>query len=44
MRNVILTGHIAGGSRTGIVEELEEIFDNCRAVLSGGPIKYQAGR
>jgi len=41
MRNVIMTPHLAGGSRTGIVNEIEAILDNCRAVLAGKPIKYQ---
>jgi phosphoglycerate dehydrogenase-like enzyme len=41
LRNVILTPHLAGGSRKGIVEEIEEILNNCRAVLAGKPIKYQ---
>jgi len=40
LRNVIMTPHLAGGSRTGIVDEIEEILDNCRAVLAGQPIKY----
>ncbi len=39
--NVILTPHIAGGSRQGIMLEIEAILDNCRAVLTGEPIKYQ---
>jgi phosphoglycerate dehydrogenase-like enzyme len=41
LRNVIMTPHIAGGSRKGIVDEIEEILNNCRAVLAGQPIKYQ---
>jgi phosphoglycerate dehydrogenase-like enzyme len=41
LRNVILTPHIAGGSRKGILDEIEEIMSNCRAVLAGRPIKYQ---
>jgi phosphoglycerate dehydrogenase-like enzyme len=43
LRNVILTPHLAGGSRKGIVDEIEEILDNCRAVMAGQPIKYQVG-
>jgi len=39
--NIILTPHIAGGSRTGIVNEIEAILGNCRAMLAGEPIKYQ---
>jgi len=41
LRNVIMTPHLAGGSRTGILDEIEEILNNCRAVLAGQPIKYQ---
>ena len=39
--NVILTPHIAGGSRRGVVKEIGVMLDNCRAVLRGGPIQYQ---
>lgn len=39
--NVIMTPHLAGGSRRGIVDEIEGILDNCRAVLAGLPLKYQ---
>jgi len=39
--NVILTPHIAGGSRKGVLSEIGVVLDNCRAVLSGEPIKYQ---
>lgn len=39
--NVILTPHVAGGSRKGVLAEIEVILDNCRAVLAGKPIKYQ---
>lgn len=41
LHNVILTPHLAGGSRKGIVDEIEVITDNCRAVLAGKPIQYQ---
>lgn len=43
LRNVIMTPHLAGGSRTAIVGEIELILDNCRAVLAGKPVKYRAG-
>jgi phosphoglycerate dehydrogenase-like enzyme len=43
LRNVILTPHLAGGSRKGLLEEVEGLLDNCRAVLAGEPIKYQVG-
>lgn len=35
--NVVLTPHIAGGSRLSIVAEVEQVFANCRAVLAGNP-------
>lgn len=38
---VILTPHCAGGSRRGHIQELEEIFANCRAVLTGGPVRHR---
>ena len=41
LNNVILTPHIAGGSRKGVLEEIGVVLDNCRAVLNGGAIKYQ---
>ncbi len=41
LSNVIMTPHLAGGSRTGAFEEIEQVLDNCRAMLAGQPIKYQ---
>jgi len=41
LRKVILTPHLAGGSRKGILDEIALVLDNCRAVLAGKPIKYQ---
>src|SRR5205085_3415285 len=41
LRNVILTPHIAGGSRKGVLKEIESILSNARAVLAGQPIKHQ---
>jgi lactate dehydrogenase-like 2-hydroxyacid dehydrogenase len=40
-RNVIMTPHIAGGSRLGVIAEVEEVLRNCRAVLADQPVKYQ---
>jgi len=34
--NVILTPHLAGGSRLGLLGEVGAIYDNMRAVLKGG--------
>jgi phosphoglycerate dehydrogenase-like enzyme len=33
--NVILTPHVAGGSRLGLLPELRMLLDNCRAALEG---------
>lgn len=33
---VVLTPHIAAGSRLGVLDEVGQIFDNVRAVLAGG--------
>jgi phosphoglycerate dehydrogenase-like enzyme len=41
LRNVILTPHLAGGSRKTILDEIEGILSNVRAVLAGHPIQYQ---
>jgi phosphoglycerate dehydrogenase-like enzyme len=41
LRNIVMTPHLAGGSRTGIVNEVEAVLDNCRAVLAGQPINHQ---
>jgi phosphoglycerate dehydrogenase-like enzyme len=41
LRNVILTPHLAGGSRKGILHEVEGILDNCRAILRNAEIKYR---
>lgn len=38
--NVILTPHLAGGSRKGILAEVAAIYDNFRSILAGGPIKH----
>jgi phosphoglycerate dehydrogenase-like enzyme len=35
--NVVLTPHIAGGSRRGVLVEIGQIFENARAVLAGSP-------
>ena len=33
--NVVLTPHLAGGSRLGLLDEIAAIYDNCRAALAG---------
>lgn len=41
LRNVIMTPHIAGGSRQAIIREITALLDNCRAVLAGHPVKFE---
>jgi phosphoglycerate dehydrogenase-like enzyme len=43
MRNVIMSPHVAGGSRAGIVHEVATVLDNCRAALYGGEIRHRVG-
>jgi phosphoglycerate dehydrogenase-like enzyme len=35
LENVVLTPHIAGGPRTGVLDELRIILENCRAAIEG---------
>ena len=46
LTNVVLTPHVAGGSRGALLDELETILENCRAALSGQPPRHlvTAGR
>ena len=41
LRNVIMSPHIAGGSRQGIIHEVTTLLDNCRAALVGRPVKHR---
>ncbi len=41
LRNVIMTPHIAGGSRKGVMREIDVVLSNCRAALAGKPIQFQ---
>jgi lactate dehydrogenase-like 2-hydroxyacid dehydrogenase len=41
LRNVIMTPHIAGGSRQGIIHEVTALLDNCRAVLAGCRVRFE---
>jgi phosphoglycerate dehydrogenase-like enzyme len=38
--NVILTPHLAGGSRAGVLAEIAAIYDNFRSVLAGHPPQH----
>ena len=40
LTNVVLTPHLAGGSRLGVLEELADLFDNLRAALRGEPVPH----
>lgn len=39
--NVILTPHLAGGSRRYLLEEAAEVYANCRAALAGDAIAHR---
>ena len=41
--NVVLSPHIAGGSRSGIIAELQSIVLNLQAALRGAPLLHQVG-
>jgi phosphoglycerate dehydrogenase-like enzyme len=43
MRNVIMSPHVAGGSRAGIIHEVGIVAGNCRAALNGGEIRFRVG-
>lgn len=38
--NVVLTPHLAGGARSGVLDELAVIIHNCHAVLGGGSARF----
>lgn len=38
--NVVLTPHLAGGSRKGVLEEIAAVFDNIQDVLAGLPPRH----
>lgn len=39
--NVVLTPHLAGGARSGVLDEFKIIIDNCQAALRGEPVSHQ---
>jgi phosphoglycerate dehydrogenase-like enzyme len=41
LKNVIMTPHIAAGSRIGVLDEIAGLLANCRAALAGKPIRYR---
>jgi phosphoglycerate dehydrogenase-like enzyme len=42
LENVVLTPHIAGGSRLNTLDEVGAMFENMRAVMAGGPPPHGA--
>ncbi len=42
--NVVLSPHIAGGSRSGIISELQSIVLNLQAALHGAPLLHELGK
>ncbi|MFM0502499.1 2-hydroxyacid dehydrogenase [Paraburkholderia caffeinilytica] len=41
LENVILTPHVAGGSRTGLLVELRTLLENCRAAFEGAALAHR---
>lgn len=41
--NVVMTPHLAGGARSGLLDEFRIILDNCHAALRGEPPRYVIG-
>ena len=41
LANVILTPHVAGGARSGLVDELAVLARNCHAALQGGAVAFE---
>jgi phosphoglycerate dehydrogenase-like enzyme len=41
LKNVVMTPHLAAGSRTGVFDEVLDIVGNCHAALAGKAIRYQ---
>jgi phosphoglycerate dehydrogenase-like enzyme len=37
LSNVVLTPHIGGGTRSGVLQEFDVILRNCRAAMEGRP-------
>jgi phosphoglycerate dehydrogenase-like enzyme len=40
LSNVVLTAHLAGGARSGVVRELAIVLRNCHAALRGEPPEF----
>ena len=38
--NVIFTPHVAGGSRTGVLDEVRLVIENLEAAVSGRPVRH----
>jgi phosphoglycerate dehydrogenase-like enzyme len=44
LSNVVLTPHIAGGTRSGVLQEFDVILRNCRAVMEGRPPSFRVDK
>jgi len=44
LQNVVLTPHVAGGARSGLLDEFEVVIRNCHAVLRGEPALHEVLR
>ena len=41
LQNVVLTPHVAGGAKSGLLDEFEVVIRNCHAVLRGEPALHE---
>lgn len=41
LENVVLTPHVAGGSRAGLLPELRMLIENCRAAFDGAALAHR---
>jgi len=41
LQNVVLTPHVAGGAKSGLLDEFEVVVRNCHAVLRGEPALHE---
>ena len=43
LQNVVLTPHVAGGAKSGLLDEFEVVIRNCHAALRGEPVLHEVG-
>jgi phosphoglycerate dehydrogenase-like enzyme len=41
LQNVVLTPHVAGGAKGGLLDEFEVVIRNCHAALRGEPALHE---